>query len=110
MAIFLNPEGHTTFGIGLCDRCRKKFVLDQLHPDPNSPGLRVCKDDLDLFDPWRLPARPSEKISLPFARPDVPLTGHAESFTLLTTLLVTEDNDYVITEMGGNYIELEGLT
>lgn len=82
-----------------------------LHPDPNAPGLRVCRDDLDLLDPWRLPARPSENISLPFARPDVPLDGTAESFTLLTTLLITEDFNLVITETGGvNFIELEGLS
>jgi hypothetical protein len=40
-------------------------------PDPNFPGMRVCKDDLDNFDPWRLPARQTENISLRFPRPDV---------------------------------------
>jgi hypothetical protein len=40
-------------------------------PDPNFPGMRVCKDDLDKFDPWRLPARQTENISLRFPRPDV---------------------------------------
>lgn len=40
-------------------------------PDPNFPGLRVCKDDLDNFDPWRLPARQTENIALRFPRPDV---------------------------------------
>jgi hypothetical protein len=42
-------------------------------PDPNFPGMRVCKDDLDNFDPWRLPARQTENISLRFPRPDVNL-------------------------------------
>ena len=40
-------------------------------PDPNSPGMRVCKDDLDVLDPWRLPARASERTNLRFPRPDV---------------------------------------
>ena len=40
-------------------------------PDPNFPGMRVCKDDKDNFDPWRLPARQTENIALRFARPDV---------------------------------------
>ena len=40
-------------------------------PDPNFPGMRVCKDDLDKFDPWRLPARQTENIALRFPRPDV---------------------------------------
>lgn len=39
-------------------------------PDPNFPGMRVCKDDLDNFDPWRLPARQTENIALRFPRPD----------------------------------------
>jgi hypothetical protein len=40
-------------------------------PDPNFPGMRVCKDDLDDFDPWRLPALQTENISLRFPRPDI---------------------------------------
>jgi hypothetical protein len=42
-------------------------------PDPNFPGMRVCKDDLDNYDPWRLPARQTENIALRFPRPDTPL-------------------------------------
>ena len=33
--------------------------------------MRVCKDDLDNYDPWRLPARQTENIALRFPRPDV---------------------------------------
>ena len=39
-------------------------------PDPNFPGMRVCKDDVDQFDPWRLPAIKTENITLRFPRPD----------------------------------------
>jgi hypothetical protein len=40
-------------------------------PDPNFPGMRVCKEDKDNFDPWRLPAIQTENIALRFPRPDV---------------------------------------
>jgi len=73
-AIFLDPRGRSTFGIGLCARCSRKFFLDELFMDPNSPGLMVCEADLDVLDPYRLPARQTENITLPFCRPDVPLT------------------------------------
>jgi len=73
MALFLNPRGKTTFGIGICGRCSRKMSLDDLHPDPNSPGLMVCRKDLDQFDPYRLPARQPENITLRFVRPDTPL-------------------------------------
>jgi hypothetical protein len=74
MPKFLDTRGHTTLGIGICDRCKLKFPLDQLHEDPNSPGLRVCDDDTDQFDPYRLPAREPDQLVLPFVRPDDPLT------------------------------------
>lgn len=71
MPIWIDPRGQPTFGIGICDRCRRKLPLAELMPDPNSPGLRVCEMDKDDFDPYRLPARITEKINLPFVRPDV---------------------------------------
>lgn len=73
MAIFIDPSGHTTFGIGICDRCSRKFPLDELFSDPNTPGLKVCKDDVDDYDPYRLPARKTENITLRFVRPDIPI-------------------------------------
>ena len=48
--------------------------LDDLYPDPNINGLMVCKKDLDVFDPWRLPPRQPEDITLRNPRPDTPLT------------------------------------
>jgi hypothetical protein len=33
--------------------------------------MRVCKEDLDQYDPWRLPALQTENIALRFPRPDV---------------------------------------
>jgi hypothetical protein len=67
---WLDPTGKTTFGIGICGRCSKKFFLEELEPDPNSPALMVCREDKDVYDPYRLPSRPEDQISLPFVRPD----------------------------------------
>ena len=75
MSIFLDPSGKTTFGIGVCARCWRKFSLDDLYSDPNSPGLKVCIDDIDQYDPYRLPARRTEDIHLRFNRPDEDLTA-----------------------------------
>jgi len=48
--------------------------LEELWSDRNSPGLKVCRDDLDEYDPYRLPARAGEQISLRFPRPDEALS------------------------------------
>jgi hypothetical protein len=70
---FVDTRGQPTYGVGLCGRCSAKLPLIELHSDPNSPGLMVCRDDLDVLDPWRLPARETEDINLPFVRPDTPI-------------------------------------
>lgn len=75
MPVFLDTTGRSTLAIGICGRCSRKFPLDELMPDPNYPGLRVCEADRDEFDPYRLPARQTEDISLRFPRPDTPLEG-----------------------------------
>lgn len=74
MPLFLNTRGRSTLGIGICGRCSRKMSLDDLRPDPNAPGIMVCEADRDQLDPYRLPARQTESIDLPFRRPDVPLT------------------------------------
>lgn len=74
MPLFLNTRGRSTLGIGICGRCSRKMSLDDLGPDPNAPGLMVCAADRDQLDPYRLPARQTEDIGLPFRRPDTPLT------------------------------------
>jgi hypothetical protein len=76
---YLNPTGRSSYGIGICARCSRKFFLDQLSPDVNAPGLLVCKDDSDVLDPWRLPARAPDEVTLMYARPDEPLTGTSAS-------------------------------
>lgn len=73
MTVFLDTSGNSTLAIGICGRCSRKFPMGQLHPDPNYPGLLVCRADQDQFDPYRLPARQTENIALRYARPDTPL-------------------------------------
>lgn len=77
MSLYLPVNtGAGTAAIGVCDRCHMKVPLDELRPDGNSPGLRVCskKGCRDVLDPWRLPARQTENISLQYPRPDLELT------------------------------------
>lgn len=73
MPIFLDTTGNTTLGVALCARCSRKFPLGELQPDPNSPGLMCCPEDLDDLDPYRLPPRGPDNMTLPFVRPDLPL-------------------------------------
>lgn len=55
--------------IALCPRCYKKINYADLRQDPNTLQW-MCPADVDLFDPWRLPPRRTEDISLQHARPD----------------------------------------
>lgn len=73
MPVYLDTRGNSVLSVGICDRCSRKFPYVDLMPDPNFPGMRVCKVDLDKFDPWRLPAIQTENITLRFPRPDVSL-------------------------------------
>jgi len=52
-----------------------KRAIVEAQPDPNFPGLSVCRQGCaDEIDPYRLPARKTEKITLKFPRPDAQLT------------------------------------
>lgn len=78
MSRFIDPTGETTYGIALCARCSRKFKLAELRPDPNYPGLMVCKDDLDEYDPYRLAPRKPDQVVLPFTRPDTAIQEGGE--------------------------------
>jgi hypothetical protein len=72
---FLNTSGNATLGVGLCDRCKRKFPIDELRPDRDSPGLMVCRDDNDERDRYKLPPRKPETVSLRFIRPDTDISS-----------------------------------
>jgi len=70
---YIDTTGYSSLAIAICDRCKRKKPYVSLSPDRNSPGLRVCDECNDVFDPWRLPAPPVENISLTYPRPDTPI-------------------------------------
>lgn len=69
--IYCDTRGEPVLSVAICDRCSRKVPYSLLRSDPNSPGLMVCPDDLDQYDPWRLAARQTENITLRHPRPDV---------------------------------------
>lgn len=97
MPVFLDTIGQPSLAIAVCDRCKMKRFFSVLMPDPNFPGLRVCDEGCrDQFDPYRLPARKTERINLRFPRPDVS---------------VADTNQYLVTDPSGNWlISTEGNT
>ena len=95
MPRFLDTTGNSSIAIFICDRCKMKRAISEQMPDPNFPGLRVCQQNCaDEKDPYRLPARKTERINLRYPRPDVPLpvpnnqliTGPTENYVLSTGL------------------------
>lgn len=70
MSMFLPVRTKGSAAIAVCPRCQKKMYLDDMVLDPNNK-MWVCKDDQDIYDPWRLPARQAEDIKLDHPRPDV---------------------------------------
>ena len=96
MPMFLDTEGYSDIAIAICDRCRMKRPHATLGPDINFPGLMVCEENCrDEKDPYRLPARQTERINLRFPRPDV-------SVAAIQNNLVTNNQQNVIVSTEGN--------
>ena len=97
MPVYLDTRGNSVLSVAICDRCNRKFAYVDLMPDPNFPGMRVCKDDLDKYDPWRLPARQTENIALRFPRPDVSVAvGPIGGDQIMTETGFTNNNSLFI--------------
>lgn len=74
MPLFLDTLGNSDIAIAICDRCRMKRPHSVMRSDFNFPGLLVCDQGCaDQFDPYRLAARKTERITINLPRPDVPL-------------------------------------
>ena len=72
MPKFLDTLGNADIAIAVCDRCKMKRAHSVMRSDPNFPGLQVCNEGCaDEFDPYRLPARKTERINIRFPRPDL---------------------------------------
>lgn len=95
MPRYLNTRGRASLAIAICDRCHRKVPYSELRPDGNIPGLRVCKakECFDVYDPWRLPARQPENITLRHPRPDTKIG-------IYTLFLTTESDEILVTEEG----------
>jgi len=107
MSIWKDPTGRTSFGIAICARCSQKFFLDELTPDPNAPGLYVCAAVRDDFDPYRLPARQTENITLQFTRPDTPLDSEGNAEVEVIGLAIETNFMYIIATEGGAILTVE---
>ena len=99
MSVFLDPSGQPTYGIAICGRCSRKMLLSELSPDPNYPGLMVCEEDRDEYDPYRLAPRRPDQIVLPFNRPDTPINTHPAG------VIQEAGDELFITEDGDGYLE-----
>lgn len=97
---YLDTSGNTRLSIGLCGRCSLKFPIDELMPDPNSPGLLVCRDDVDDLDPYRLPPRETEDITITMPRPDLPL---------LTTSVAPGGPQWPVSQFSGDSLPVAQL-
>ena len=98
MPRFLNTEGNASIAIFICDRCKMKRAIVEAMPDPNFPGLKVCQQGCaDDKDPYRLPARKTEKITLQYPRPDVSVAEDG------VEIVTGGDNGFILsTEQGEN--------
>jgi hypothetical protein len=73
--------------------------MAELQSDPNYPGLMVCAEDVDEYDPYRLAPRAPDKIILPFNRPDTPVN------TRPAGVIQEAGDEFFITEDGNSYLE-----
>jgi len=108
MPRFLDTRGNAVIAIFICDRCKMKRPIIEAMPYPNFPGLKVCQQGCaDEKDPYRLPARKTERITLQFPRPDVSvatndsalLTGGLQQYDIST-----EQNTQTPEQTGNNDI------
>lgn len=78
MPRFLDTRGKTKLAVAICARCSIKVAYSDLIEDGNIENFWVCRDGCrDAIDPWRLPARQSDDITLEHPRPDVDINTQA---------------------------------
>jgi len=83
MPVYLDTRGLSDLAIAICDRCKMKRAHAVMRSDPNFPGLQVCDQGCaDNFDPYRLAARKTEKITIRFPRPDENIAVEDNNLTI----------------------------
>lgn len=98
MSRYIDPSGGSTYGLALCARCSRKFKLSELMSDPNTPGLMVCRDDIDEYDPYRLAPRSEDRVVLPFVRPDTAIPTDPSG-------VITQDGtQFIVSEDGQQFL------
>lgn len=75
MSLYLKTKHRSVVSVGICDRCSFKLSVEDLMPDRNIPGLRVCKKCCDDLDPYKLPGRKTETTQVRYPRPETPLVA-----------------------------------
>lgn len=70
MSRFLKTIGRQHVAIAICDRCQMKKAYDDLKPDLENHGMRVCDPCRDQPDPYKQPPRQPEIITLRYPRPE----------------------------------------
>ena len=76
MPRFLDTMGNSSLSVFICDRCKMKRPYSSMRSDGNIPALKVCSESCsDQFDPYRLPVRSPDRISIRFPRPVDDLNG-----------------------------------
>jgi len=115
MPKWLDTRGNTLIAIFICDRCKMKRAIIEAQPDPNFPGLKVCQQGCaDQKDPYRLPARQTERIALQFPRPDVNVAANDDGLVITPTGTEIPGSDqtqiYISTENGTTVPSTNGNT
>jgi len=93
MPKFLNTLGNNVLSVFVCDRCHMKRPYSDMRSDGNIPAIKVCSESCsDSLDPYRLPARQPEKISIRFPRPDADIAEYNDAITTDPNVVNTPNN------------------
>lgn len=105
MPTWLNTRGNALIAIFICDRCKMKRAIVEAMPDPNFPGLKVCnRGCADQKDPYRLPARQTERITLQYPRPDTSVSANVDGLVTAPAneLYISTENGSTTPQQNGN--------
>jgi hypothetical protein len=85
-----------------------KRPYSDMRPDGNIPAIKVCSDSCsDNWDPYRLPARQPEKITIRFPRPDADVAVQTNYLTTDPNVALDPSQTPQHTTEGGGRIALE---
>lgn len=97
------PYASGKVALATCGRCGFYHPINKLSGDRNvGAGLRVCRDDNDELDPYRLPARGPDAMVLRYPRPDVSIATDPSALT------GEDNNSFVIGEDDLTYVKPGG--